>query len=104
MHTFEPTMVEQRNIFLTRLLKSSRNSSPVDMTDKTRRLGMDIAGLLGFGYDLGLQFNEENEFMLTVLDMMTPKSYLYFNFFSLNLVSDGFPYSFPVRYARNTWE
>ncbi|XDG07561.1 hypothetical protein ABKA04_007176 [Annulohypoxylon sp. FPYF3050] len=73
MHTFEPTMVKQTNIFLAQLLKSSRNSSPVDMTDKTRRLGMDIAGLLGFGYDLGLQVNDENEFMLTMLDMMTPK-------------------------------
>ncbi|RYP29952.1 hypothetical protein DL767_006485 [Monosporascus sp. MG133] len=38
------------------------------MTEQTRRLGLDIAGLLAFGYDLRLQSDDENRFMLTVLD------------------------------------
>ncbi|XXG94287.1 hypothetical protein Hte_000541 [Hypoxylon texense] len=83
MHTFEPVMLEQIDVFLKQLLISAQSSRPANMTDRTRRLGTDIAGLLGFGYDLRLQVGDENQFMLTILDAMTPRSNVFFHFFSL---------------------
>ncbi|ETS74977.1 hypothetical protein PFICI_13461 [Pestalotiopsis fici W106-1] len=41
------------------------------MTKYARQLGFNIAGLLGFGYDLGLQTEKTNRSMLTMLDAGT---------------------------------
>ncbi|CAJ2507046.1 Uu.00g082320.m01.CDS01 [Anthostomella pinea] len=53
MRSFEPIMVNQVLIFLRQLLQA--NSSPVNMTPMCRYLGLDVAGLLGFGYERNLQ-------------------------------------------------
>ncbi|KAI1874420.1 hypothetical protein JX265_004628 [Neoarthrinium moseri] len=71
MRTFEPVMIEQVNIYLQKLLAHSQCSQPVEMTKITRQLGFNIAGILGFGYDLGLQTEETNQFMLPMLDAGT---------------------------------
>ncbi|XXG99667.1 hypothetical protein Hte_006008 [Hypoxylon texense] len=68
MRTFESTMIEQIDVFIRNLLTSAQNSENVDMTEESRRLGLDIAGLLAFGYDLRLQTDERNRFMLDVLN------------------------------------
>jgi cytochrome P450 len=68
MRVFEPTMIEQVNLFVRNLLHESQKSNPVEMTTQIRRLGVNIAGLLGFGYDLRLQTDDENQFIQTVLD------------------------------------
>lgn len=68
MRVFEPVMVDQVNIFVRNLLYESQKSNPANMTNQTRKLGINIAGLLAFGYDLRLQTDEENQFMHTVLD------------------------------------
>jgi cytochrome P450 len=80
MRVFEPKMIEQVDLFASQLLAASRSSRPVNMTEQTRLLGLNLAGLLGFGYDLGLQTNEENRFMLTVLDFGTFYSSLFFQY------------------------
>lgn len=74
MRVFEPVMTKQINIFLRQLLLSTDNRNPVNMTEQMRRLGLDVAGLLAFGYDLSLQTEEENRFILTVLDLGTVAS------------------------------
>ncbi|CAG8959910.1 hypothetical protein HYFRA_00013182 [Hymenoscyphus fraxineus] len=71
MRTFEPTINTQANIFLQTLSSKSKQSQPVNMSQETRRYGMNIAALLAFGYDLRLQTDEENLFLLTVLDVGT---------------------------------
>ncbi|KAK8013125.1 cytochrome P450 [Apiospora marii] len=71
MRAFEPIMIEQVDIYLRRLLADARSSTPVNMTERSRQLGLNIAGLLGFGYDLGLQTEETNQFMLTMLEAGT---------------------------------
>ena len=68
MRVFEPTIIKQIDTFIQNVLRESQKSSPVNMTTYTRRLGLNIAGLLAFGYDLRLQTEEQNRFMQTVLD------------------------------------
>jgi cytochrome P450 len=92
MRTFEPIMVEQIDLYLLRLLSASRTSKPVEMTKYSRQLGFNIAGILGFGYDLGLQTEETNQFMLTMLDAGTLWSSVFLQYpgarrFRLALVS-----------------
>ncbi|CAG8980246.1 hypothetical protein HYALB_00009828 [Hymenoscyphus albidus] len=69
--TFEPIINTQANIFLQNLSSHSKLSQPVNMSQETRWYGMNIAALLTFGYDLSLQTDEENRFLLTVLDVGT---------------------------------
>lgn len=64
MRTFEPTMMGQINIFLDQLRLDARNSRPVDLTERCKRLGMDIVGLLAFGSPLNLQTDPTYRFFL----------------------------------------
>ncbi|KAI1116258.1 cytochrome P450 [Nemania sp. NC0429] len=92
MRSFEPTMIKQVDIFLKNLLVSVQNSEPFDMTEQSRRLGLDISGLLAFGYDLQLQTNEESRFMLTMITAGTFWSSVFLQYpgarrFSLALIA-----------------
>jgi cytochrome P450 len=71
MRTFEPTMIEQVDIFVQNLQAESANSKPVNISKKVRQLGINIAVILAFGYDLRLQTDDENQFIQTVLDSGT---------------------------------
>ncbi|KAI1817166.1 cytochrome P450 [Poronia punctata] len=64
MRSFEPTMVEEIDIFLGQLLQAARGSMPVNMTDLTKRLGADVVGQLAFGYALNMQTDPTNRFVL----------------------------------------
>ncbi|KAI1355100.1 cytochrome P450 [Xylaria sp. FL0043] len=64
MRSFEPTMLEQINIFIDQLLLAAQKSSPVNMTDVTKRLGADIVGHLAFGYALNMQTDPTYRFVL----------------------------------------
>ena len=59
MRTFEPTMTAQIDIFLRLLLASCQSGSPVEMTQRCQRLGVDIVGLLAFGYPFNTQASDE---------------------------------------------
>ncbi|CAJ2502539.1 Uu.00g099330.m01.CDS01 [Anthostomella pinea] len=83
LQAFEPTMIEQVDIFISQLLASAQSTEPVNMSIRTRQLGMDIAGLLSFGYEFNLQTTDEHRFMFTTLDGQVPSSNVYFNFYSL---------------------
>lgn len=83
MHTFEPTMIDQVDIFVQQLLDDSKSASPVNISERTRRLTTDIASLLGFGYDLRLQTHEDNRFLLGIIDKVMPMSSLFYHWFSI---------------------
>ncbi|KAI8963500.1 cytochrome P450 [Daldinia sp. FL1419] len=66
MRRFEPIMIKEIDTFLTKLLESNRSSEPkpLNMTEHCKYLGLDIAGLLSFGYNFHLQGNEKNRFLI----------------------------------------
>lgn len=66
MRAFEPIIRNQIAVFLTQLLESK--GRPVNMTPNCRHLGLDIAGLLGFGYDLHLQTNGAHRYLTDAIN------------------------------------
>lgn len=63
MRDFEPTMTEQIDVFLQQIREASQNSTPVDMINRITRLGMDIVGLVAFGFPLNMQTDPTYHFM-----------------------------------------
>ncbi|GAW25553.1 putative benzoate 4-monooxygenase cytochrome P450 protein [Rosellinia necatrix] len=70
MRSFEPTMLEQIDVFIERIQQASLSTSgvedlqPVNITDLTKRLGADIVGHLAFGYALNMQTEPTYRFIL----------------------------------------
>ncbi|ROW08224.1 hypothetical protein VMCG_03327 [Cytospora schulzeri] len=60
IRSFEPALQPQVDIYLKQLLESSHQ--PINMTQKTGHLAIDIVGQLALGYDLATQWSEENRF------------------------------------------
>lgn len=71
MRGFEPIMTTQINIFLAQLLVSSQTPepTPINMSRRCEYLGLDIAGLLSFGYDFNLQTSEKNRFLTRSIEI-----------------------------------
>ncbi|KAI1120117.1 cytochrome P450 [Nemania abortiva] len=61
MRLFEPSMLEQVDIYLRQIYASS--GSIEDMTNRAEWLGIDIVGLIAFGYRLNLQTDETYRFI-----------------------------------------
>ncbi|KAK9423577.1 putative Isotrichodermin C-15 hydroxylase [Seiridium unicorne] len=61
MRDFEPTMLEQIDIFIEGLAQNLQK--PVNMKDRCSYLSFDIIGLLSFGYALNLQSDGANQFL-----------------------------------------
>ncbi|KAI8963186.1 cytochrome P450 [Daldinia sp. FL1419] len=68
---FEPTLVEQVDIFIQQLMVSSQDLRPVDMTERCRWLGMDIVGHLAFGFALNMQTDPTYRFVTRGLSVGT---------------------------------
>ncbi|KAI0381178.1 cytochrome P450 [Hypomontagnella monticulosa] len=70
MRIFEPTMLEQIDLLVRHILQSTQGFQPaaINMTERARLLGFDLAGLLAFGYNLNLQTREDNGFVLPMLE------------------------------------
>jgi hypothetical protein len=71
-------MSHQVDIFLRQLLASS--SLPINTTERTKRLGYDIVGHLSFGYDLRLQTEETNRFLVDAIALGNYRSNLNMQF------------------------
>ncbi|KAI0016102.1 cytochrome P450 [Xylariomycetidae sp. FL0641] len=82
MREFEPTMQKEVDIFISELRKtvSSNEISYADMSDRCKRLGMDIVGHLAFGYSLQLQTDITNRFMLRGLAVGTYQNNCFMQF------------------------
>ncbi|KAI1210084.1 cytochrome P450 [Annulohypoxylon truncatum] len=65
LQAFEPTMIDQVDIFLRNLLLSCQDNSstPVNMTERFSYLTMDIMSHFVFGYPLNLQSETVHRFM-----------------------------------------
>lgn len=64
MRIFEPTMLEQIDMFIRLLFVSSKNFEPVNMTERVTHLGCDIIALLSLGFPLKLQTETTYRFMV----------------------------------------
>ncbi|KAI1405615.1 cytochrome P450 [Hypoxylon fuscum] len=66
MRIFEPTMMEQVDIYVTLLRESCQgpDPKPINMTDRTTFLACDIIAMLAFGYPMKLQTDPENRFIV----------------------------------------
>ncbi|KAJ8131778.1 hypothetical protein O1611_g1845 [Lasiodiplodia mahajangana] len=60
MKTFEPIVIEQIDIFLKQI--AAHQGGPIDLKDKCNYLGMDIVGLLSFGFALHCQTEQKHRF------------------------------------------
>ncbi|KAI0110922.1 cytochrome P450 [Nemania sp. FL0031] len=65
MRIFEPTMIEQVDLFINILFASSQKSEPLNMTEVVTRLACDLVALLSLGFPLKLQTDPANRFMVT---------------------------------------
>jgi len=97
MRQFEPIMLEHVDTFLKQVLTSSRVGKVVNMTERCKRLALDIIGQFGFGYSLNTQTEETNRFVLKGLAGVSYKS----NVFIQAPVSRwfGIDFFFPRVYA-----
>ncbi|KAI1327283.1 cytochrome P450 [Xylariaceae sp. FL0255] len=71
MRIFKPTMLTQVDQFLKHILNTTQlpDSSSINMTERARLLGFDLASLLAFGYDMHLQTSTKNGFVLPFLEL-----------------------------------
>ncbi|KAF2872743.1 cytochrome P450 monooxygenase-like protein, partial [Massariosphaeria phaeospora] len=96
MRQFEPIMTQHITIFLQQLLKASRTGDPLDMSDRCKRLGMDIIGRFGFGYTLNMQTEDTNHFVVPGLAGGSYKNNVYMQVPMVKWF--GFEYFFPKLY------
>ncbi|KAL9619806.1 MAG: hypothetical protein Q9160_005642 [Pyrenula sp. 1 TL-2023] len=72
---FEPTIIDNVNIFIDEISKAPKLSSPasdwsvpLDMSLLCRYLSIDIMGSLGFGQSFSLLSSDKNRFIIQVMD------------------------------------
>ncbi|KAK8097501.1 cytochrome P450 [Apiospora sp. TS-2023a] len=70
LRAFEPMMSGEVDVFLRQLLVSSKTAEVVNMTPRCERLGLDIIGLLSFGYRFNTQTDESHRYLQPVIDGM----------------------------------
>ncbi|KAI2609364.1 cytochrome P450 [Hypoxylon fragiforme] len=91
MRSFEPTMVEQVDIFIQGLARDHQKQQPINVKDRCSYLSFDIVGLLSFGYALNLQRDEQNQFLAEQLAHGNHRMNVYMQF------------PFIVRHKLQTW-
>jgi cytochrome P450 len=79
---FEPTLSAQVDIFINELIAST--TEPINITERSKRLGYDIVGRLSFGYDLSLQTSETNRFLINAIALGNYRSNINMQFPSIH--------------------
>lgn len=77
-------MMEQIENYLGQIRESSRASTPVNMTEKSRHLSLHIVGQLAFGYDLALQKRDDNKFIMGAMYFGNYRGNIYHHLFFLS--------------------
>lgn len=77
LRAFEPMMSGEVDVFLRQLLVSSKKAEIVNISPRCERLGLDIIGLLSFGYRFNTQTEESHRYLQTVIDGMSWRINMY---------------------------
>ncbi|KAK5993792.1 Cytochrome P450 monooxygenase apf7 [Cladobotryum mycophilum] len=82
MRVFESQMIEQIDVFLGQILATSQTNpnAAIDMSQRCRWLGLDIVGHLGFGYDLKLQTDPLNRFLVHAMEIASWRLNIYMQY------------------------
>ncbi|KAJ8132386.1 hypothetical protein O1611_g1238 [Lasiodiplodia mahajangana] len=66
MRAFEPTMIREVDTFIRQIFLASRGDTPtpINMTERSKWLGMDIVGHLSFAFPLNLQTESTYRFII----------------------------------------
>lgn len=93
---FEPVMMDQINLYLGHIQDASRTATPVNMTETSRYLSLDIVGQLAFGYDLGVQKRDDNRYIMGAMYFGNYRGNIYHHLFFLSrlYVNKIFDYMF----------
>ncbi|ETS75220.1 hypothetical protein PFICI_13704 [Pestalotiopsis fici W106-1] len=100
MRMFEPIMSSQVDVFLKYLLKSGSNL--VDVSERFRRLAMDIVVHLAYGYPLDLQLHDEHYFILKSISLANWKINSFMNWPLLSKM--GIQYLLDKSPVRKQWK
>ncbi|KAI0013566.1 benzoate 4-monooxygenase cytochrome P450 [Xylariaceae sp. FL0662B] len=65
LRKFEPIIAQEVDIFVGQLLSACDSQAIVNMSERCKYLGLDIAALLSFGYPLRLQTERMNRHLVT---------------------------------------
>ncbi|PVH95309.1 cytochrome P450 [Periconia macrospinosa] len=82
LRQFEPTMMSHIDIFINQLLEASKSGEVVDMTIKSKYLGLDISSQFGFGISLDMQTNSKNRFLDAGMRAAVYRTYVYMQYLS----------------------
>ena len=77
MRRFEPILLTHIKTFLRLLLLASRGGELANMSDRCKRLSLEVIGKFGFGYDLNLQTEDTNAFVLKGLEGSSYRNNVY---------------------------
>ncbi|KAI1295901.1 benzoate 4-monooxygenase cytochrome P450 [Xylaria venustula] len=82
IRTFESKLSQQVNVFMRQLLSSCQEDtgSAVNMSQRCRYLGLDIAGYLGFGYALNLQTDSTYRYLVDAMMIASWRLNMYMQF------------------------
>ena len=83
---FEPTILEQIDIFITQVHNSSVSGQHVNMSELCPRLGIDIIGHLAFGYALNLQTEDTYWFLPPAFDVGRARINLFMSYPPLTIL------------------
>ncbi|KAH9906954.1 cytochrome P450 [Xylariomycetidae sp. FL2044] len=89
---FEPTILEQVDIFIQLIRESSAKGEHVNMSTSCQRLGIDIVGYLAFGFTLNLQTEETYRFMPPAFDIGRARINIFMQYPPLTILNG------PVKY------
>ncbi|SPQ21406.1 c10fd8c7-2850-469c-8923-fe8035612664 [Thermothielavioides terrestris] len=83
LRAFAPTMLQQIDTYLGQILA---NPQAVNMTEKTRQLALDIVGRLAFGYDLKMQTQPDNRFVIKAMGTSHYRFNIYHHLYFLSRI------------------
>lgn len=102
MREFEPIMMSQVDIFLAQLLenKPGRKGAVIDITPRCQRLGIDVVGLLAFGYPFKTQTEEKLRFIPLAMASLNSRLNLFMTWPTFHKVDPGIQWLFKERIER----
>ncbi|KAF2966245.1 hypothetical protein GQX73_g7356 [Xylaria multiplex] len=82
IRAFEPILSEQVDIFVKQLAVSyhAEPDVPVNMSERSKYLGLDISGYLGFGYALNLQTSHIHRYLVRAMMIGSWRLNMYMQF------------------------